>query len=137
MLLTYRVGFYEAQLQVSDNLNTGITTTTRITAVPVGSDNQRPIADAGPDQTVVLGGQVILDGSRSRDPDGNAVSFQWMVISRPSFSQATPSDPATMNPIFQPDSKGSYEVELKVSDGQEESAPNTVRIRAEEVDDQE
>jgi len=46
------------------------------------SPNQPPVANAGPDQTVIDNDrngseQVTLDGSASSDPDGNIVSFVW------------------------------------------------------------
>jgi hypothetical protein len=43
--------------------------------------NRPPIADAGPDQTVAASAQctatVQLDGTRSSDPDGDAISYTW------------------------------------------------------------
>ena len=39
--------------------------------------NNPPAADAGPDQTVILGETVIFDGSDSYDPDGEIVSYDW------------------------------------------------------------
>ncbi len=45
--------------------------------VSVGS-NQRPIANAGPDQTPGRGKVVTLDGSASSDPEGTALSYQWV-----------------------------------------------------------
>jgi len=46
------------------------------------SPNQSPVADAGPNQTVTDEDnngkeQVTLDGSGSKDPDGNIVSYVW------------------------------------------------------------
>ncbi|ODS41335.1 MAG: hypothetical protein A7315_06610 [Candidatus Altiarchaeales archaeon WOR_SM1_79] len=40
-------------------------------------DNTPPVANAGPDQTVLLGTIVNFDGSNSSDPDGTIVSYHW------------------------------------------------------------
>ena len=45
---------------------------TRTRTVRTGNDS--PIADAGPDQIGVEGGTIVLDGSRSSDPDGDPIS---------------------------------------------------------------
>ncbi len=37
----------------------------------------RPVAEAGPDQTVVAGETVVLNGSASLDPDGTLVEWRW------------------------------------------------------------
>ncbi|MBL9022850.1 MAG: M36 family metallopeptidase [Myxococcales bacterium] len=37
-----------------------------------------PIADAGPDQRARAGDAVVLDGSGSRDPDADALTFEWI-----------------------------------------------------------
>ncbi len=59
--------------------------------------NQPPIADAGVDQTVDEGGQVVLDGSGSSDPDDGIDVFQWQQISGMPVNL---TDPATAMPTF-------------------------------------
>lgn len=49
-------------------------------ASPVaGATNQPPLADAGPDETVVQGQTIALDGSGSTDPEKTVLSFVWSV----------------------------------------------------------
>jgi thermitase len=45
--------------------------------------NTAPVASAGPDQTVQRNQKIVLDASRSRDADGDAITFQWTQISGP------------------------------------------------------
>ncbi len=45
--------------------------------VTVTWDNQEPLADAGPDQVVMAGDEVALDGSLSMDPEGLDLNYQW------------------------------------------------------------
>jgi len=39
--------------------------------------NQPPVADAGPDKTVIVGEAVTFDGSASHDADGTIASYAW------------------------------------------------------------
>ena len=50
------------------------------TTVNVIGDNDAPIADAGPNQTVDEGKKVTLDGSNSTDPEGKILSYQWSQV---------------------------------------------------------
>jgi len=43
-----------------------------------GESGEAPIADAGPDQRVGVGARVELDGTASRDPDGEIVEYTWL-----------------------------------------------------------
>jgi hypothetical protein len=42
--------------------------------------NSAPVADAGPDQIGVTPGAVTLNGSNSRDPDGDPLTYRWEQI---------------------------------------------------------
>lgn len=43
----------------------------------IATSNLPPVASAGPEQRVIYGEKVTLDGSHSLDPDGNIVSYEW------------------------------------------------------------
>ncbi|HSD62795.1 MAG TPA: T9SS type A sorting domain-containing protein [Ignavibacteriaceae bacterium] len=88
------------------------------------------IADAGPDQPVVVGNTVNLDGSGSSDQDGDVLTYTWSLISKPSGSTASLSDSTIVNPSFIADIAGSYIIRLVVYDGYFKSAPDSVTITA-------
>ncbi len=91
--------------------------------------NSAPIADAGMNQTVSVGGTVSLDGTGSADPDGDLLSFQWTIQSHPNGSNAAILNPDRPNPLFTPDQHGNYVFQLVVTDSHGlSSAPATVTI---------
>jgi len=59
--------------------------------------NQPPTADAGPDQTVVEGITVTLDGSDSTDPDDGIAAYLW---TQTGGTTVILSDPAALRPTF-------------------------------------
>jgi len=97
----------------------------------IGADevaaNARPVADAGDDQyfdTIVA--YVTLDGTGSYDLDsGDSISYQWQQISGPNVSLV---NPYTAEPNFVPAVEDVYIFELTVSDGDSDSAPDSVMI---------
>jgi hypothetical protein len=120
------VGTYEVQLQVTDGEFFDSDTAT-ITAEQPNGD---PVADAGRDQSVTEGDTVTLDGTGSFDPDGDTLTYSWVLISRPGTSLASLSNATTPTPQFGADEAGTYEFELVVSDGQTVSLADGVRVQA-------
>ncbi len=100
---------------------------------PIGPQNSRPQADAGPDQTVAVGSTVQLDGTASSDVDGDRLSFHWSFTTRPDGSAASLSDPAVPRPTFVADKVGDSLVQLVVNDGSEDSTADTVVITVQPV----
>lgn len=93
-------------------------------------DNRPPIAHAGIGQNVRVGSVVKLDGSRSRDPDGQAVVYRWQWASKPVNSAAMLASASTVQPAFVADVAGTYVLSLVVSDGKADSAAATVTVNA-------
>ncbi|MCC2107014.1 MAG: hypothetical protein KDJ40_05270, partial [Hyphomicrobiales bacterium] len=87
-----------------------------------------PVASAGPDQLFDPGATVVLDGGRSTDANGRALTYQWALISTPTGSTARLDDPASVRPSFVADIDGLYVAQLIVSNGQLQSEPSTVVI---------
>ena len=118
-------GTYVVQLIVNDGTVDSVPD-----MVVINTQNSRPVADAGEDQSVVTGATVQLDGSQSSDVDGDPLTFQWSSTTLPTGSVATWSDPAATYPTFVADVTGMYVVQLIVNDGTEDSLPTSVVVTA-------
>jgi Ca2+-binding RTX toxin-like protein len=125
-------GSYVVQLVVNDGATDSLPATVTINAEDPTNANTAPLADAGPDQQVVLASTVIitLDGSGSVDPDGQSLSYLWSFLTLPAGSTATLSGAGGMSPVFGADVAGEYVVQLIVNDGMAGSAPDTVIVVA-------
>ena len=84
--------------------------------ITVSTQNAPPQADAGADRRYELGETVRLDGSSSRDADGDTLAWRWEIVDSPSNSIAELSDLNAPRPLFEPDVPGAYQFELQVSD---------------------
>jgi len=94
------------------------------------SVNQRPVANAGQDQTAHPDDEVTLDGSISSDPDEHyPLTYAWEIVEKPDGSAADLSDPTSVSPCFTVDEIGDYRVCLVVTDAEGlASAPDEVLV---------
>ncbi|MGB0748985.1 MAG: PKD domain-containing protein, partial [Magnetospiraceae bacterium] len=117
------VGTYVVQLIVNDGDYDSPPATVVITV-----ENQMPLADAGPDAAVYVGDTAFLDGSGSSDPDGDALTYAWVLSATPTGSSATPSGLDTATPSIIPDIRGDYVFDLTVTDSLGASATDSVTV---------
>jgi hypothetical protein len=75
-----------------------------------------PVANAGADQQGAVGATVELSGSASTSARGDALTYQWSLISVPTGSTAVLTNPTALRPTFVADQAGLYEAELQVTD---------------------
>lgn len=123
-----QAGTYVLELQVDD----GEFAATDTVSVTIEQQNNPPVANAGADQFVDVGSTVYLNGSNSYDPDpGDALSFQWTVLSQPGGSNITFSNPSSAAPTFTATAAGVYNLQLVVTDSAgAASLPDSVRVTA-------
>ena len=80
------------------------------------------------DQARTVGARASFDGSRSKDPDGDALSYRWELLSRPAGSRAELGAAETVRPDLTIDAPGRYVAGLVVSDGRLSSVEDTVVV---------
>ena len=119
-------GAYVFRLTVTDNK--GATATDDITInVALATGNQSPVANAGPDQTIILpANSVTLNGGSSKDPDGSIASYKWVEISGP--VQYTLSSSTVVSPSLTNLMHGAYVFRLTVTDSKGATATDDVTI---------
>ena len=89
--------------------------------------NQPPIANAGKSQVIESpSNRTVLDGSASRDADGDIKSYKWSQVSGP--SPASILDPRTDTTNVTTLTRGVYKFELVVTDNKGAKARDTVTV---------
>ncbi|QYJ74665.1 PKD domain-containing protein [Shewanella sp. FJAT-52076] len=106
------VGIYSVELTVSD----GALTSSVQTNVEVQAQNRTPVASISGQSSIELGQMATLDGSQSQDPDGDTLTYQWKITTKPASSQTASELGTAASASFKPDVSGQYTVELTVSD---------------------
>ena len=118
-----RSGTFSVQLIVNDGKVSSAPALVTIT-----TNNSAPVANAGADQSVMIGTTVTLHGEGSTDVDGDPLTYDWSFLQVPPGSNATLSDPTVATPTFMADMAGQFVVQLIVNDSTANSLPDTVTI---------
>ena len=121
-----KAGIYVFGLVVNDGKLSSAPVTVSITAAAA---NVAPVANAGANQSVVLG-TITLDGSTSSDANGDTLTYKWSLISKPSTSNAALTGDTTAKPTFVADRAGIYVASLVVNDGKLDSTVVTTTVTA-------
>jgi hypothetical protein len=107
------LGDYIIELVVTDSLGAH----SAADEVLISTFNTSPVADAGPNQTIIeLGTTVELDGNWSSDAEGDEITYLWTITQKPAESTAELSDPCSATPTFVADIHGDYVITLVVTD---------------------
>lgn len=117
------------QYQIRLTVNDGEAESSDTLLVSMGVSDNRPVANAGADLRVQRNAMVMLDGSLSRDADGDALTYSWSAIQSPPGSVFDLNAASTARPTFVPPAYGIYIFELTVGDGYYTSAPSRVEVQ--------
>jgi RHS repeat-associated protein len=116
-------GIYVAQLIVNDGQTDSAP---RVVVITTG--NVRPVADAGASQAAQAGQTVVLDGTGSRDANGDALSFAWSLLLKPASSAAVLTSADRAQASLTCDVPGIFVAQLIVSDDELDSFPTTTTV---------
>ena len=119
-------GVYIASLVVSDGK---VNSNTARVAITSSVANAVPVANAGSAQSAYVASTVTLDGAASSDADGDTLTYDWSLVSKPERSSSYFGSNA-IKPTFVPDVAGVYVIGLVVRDGKSSSPKATVAITA-------
>lgn len=120
-------GTYAISLIVNDGIYDSLPDVVAVTATTA---NSAPVANAGLSSNVTINATVTLDASASSDANRDALSYKWVLFSKPPTSSATLSSNTTVRPTFIADLPGTYVASLVVNDGKDSSALATVAVTA-------
>lgn len=96
----------------------------------VNSCNAPPVANAGANQSVLIGATVTLDGSATTDANNDSLSYKWSILQTPSGSTAALTSTTSVKTTFVPERAGIYVITLVASDGKSSSAVATTTVTA-------
>ena len=128
------IGWYTLTLTVNNGLSTSLPDSVR---VHFTGENAQPVANAGGDIDDMDCTDVQLDCSGSTDPEGETLSYWWILQSKPENSAVDNRSirgQSIANPTFWPDVAGEYTMSCSVYDGTSWSHPDTITLNISERD---
>ncbi len=99
-----------------------------VTAANSAAGNNAPIAQAGDDQTVEEGDDVMLDGTYSFDADDDHLQYHWTQVEGPAVALDNAYAPQPVFTAPQVDAVTTLEFQLIINDGTDDSAPAKTRV---------
>ncbi len=121
---TSRPGRYLFELSVSDG---DVRSKPALVEVLVERENLPPQASVPAEAEGVAGTRISIDGRKSRDADGDNLSYAWRQVSGPPlYLDETHRNQPVLT--LQPEKAGVYQLELVVSDGRLLSKPARCRL---------
>lgn len=122
-----KVGTYVVALTVTDP--SGASSSADYVIITAADPENIPVANAGADQSVPVGGSASLTGVGSYDPVGRPLTYTWTVVDKPTNSTVNAvSDPTSASPTLSVDAKGAYVISLVVNNGLASSNADEVTI---------
>jgi hypothetical protein len=97
-----------------------------VTITVLHIDNKAPVADAGKDQSVEEGELVTLDGTKSKDHEGELLTYLWTAPEGIILSANDEAQPTFIAPFANEDTPLLFS--LVVNDGYQDSEPDYVTI---------
>ncbi len=123
-------GQYKIQLSISDRHHKPVVSEENVIKVKKAPNASPEIVLDAP-KKVAVGSKVLLDASRSHDPDNDALSFHWTMKQKPVQSKALLSKQDGKMVEFIADVAGKYVIQLLLTDARGASSqPKEVVIEA-------
>jgi hypothetical protein len=123
-----KLGYYVFTLTVSDGKKTSLPVQVTIHGV---QENLGPVVQAKvSDNEIEAGNKITLDSSGTYDPENDAITRTWTIVSKPAGSAAAISDATAEKPTVTLDKLGRYEFRLAVSDGATTTTSSSIYAEA-------